>query len=246
MNLRDELRNKLQLSSSWRAVLSNRWRLLPSRMAHHLTSEYLYEAEEEGTSNENTFDILLDISYSMNRGGLHKSALAVRELIMLFIWIVEFRVILFARVPIVISWSRFLSMFDFTLDEYEFECQFSKFQNIRCEYLQGGENIRRVDGRWDVDNDWGTNIAWALAFSRAELLSKRWNRYVILITDGEDNEFVSFTSWVRTQKLEDEVDNLEKDWIKLISVWLWLNPGIGKSVKINEPSLVAETIINLL
>lgn len=186
--LRFKLQQALQNNSERRTKLATTWKIVPSRLAHYKTSKLLYAQPIPDSGKKYKCDILLDISWSMyniSDRPIKEAIRSVQNLISLFHWIIDFRIIGFWNWFVQFPINRILSID--TNREYEFDdwAQLLSSSFWVFKDKDWNRNLVPMEG-WAYQNfawTWWPAVLWQ---SIEHLKSINWNKFIVFITDWRD------------------------------------------------------------
>ena len=242
----------LQNNVAKKTRLSNKGTIVPSRLAHYKTSELLYSEPIPNTGKQYSADILIDVSWSMfpdektwNNNRIIGAINSAKELVKLLYNIVDFRIVLFWKWFRTISMNELLSYSDKELSNYE-EC-IRLFHKYWLTYVNW--NAINMEG---VGFSADTNYTMAIANSLSSFSTVSGWKYIILITDWEENYSFRDAQKVNgIKKVEfwemKEMLKREEDVI-LLPIWIDIDIShrFNEAINISNSSETIEHTINFL
>lgn len=186
-----KLKQALQNNSAKRVKLATSGKISPSRLAHYQTSKLLYTQPIPDTGKEYKCDIIIDVSGSMHKeinwgaDRIWPAIESAQNLVKLFHWIVDFRILVFANGYRQISSNYLLSLRrEDLMDVYEF------IKHLSCPMRvvvssEGKRNLIPAEW-WEHKFYVWTWVPAVLKASIDSLSSVKWEWFIILISDWDD------------------------------------------------------------
>lgn len=270
--LKFKLQQALQNNVAKRRKLATSWRIEPSRLAHYKTSKLLYSQPIPDTGKEYKYDIMLDVSASMHKdwswGGKHriwKAIEATQNLIKLFHWVIDFRILVFWAWFTQMSVNQILSITP------------EKIRDINDYFRLLGWPMKKVKTKeWKrnlipLESDWQPMAYWTwwpavLWHSIQSMASEKWEKFMVFITDWEDvlqrfgwdrwwrdlDWVLDEICWVDVKKYCPEnypkiIDEIKENDLSILPIWIDIElQHFPNGVEINDASEIYEKTINFI
>lgn len=208
----------LQNNMEVKRQLSKEWRLEPSRLAHKDTSPFIFSQKVPNTGKKYKCDFLLDVSSSMFWGIENATIIvavkALKELIAVFSWVVDFRVIAYG------SWFKSFSP-NQILSAKCTNDDLRRLFNVPMEQIDIGGLHTVIP--WEGGSiglcGW-TEWTAALKSSIDELKAESWDKFIITLTDW-DWSYWGQSYWGVSPLTLDDMPSIITDWE---SEWIRMMP----------------------
>lgn len=217
-----KLKQIVDLSSQKRFIKSKTWELDMSRLAFVWVSDYVYLQQIPWSWKNFNIDIILDVSHSMTRySRINKAILSVQNLIKMFYWIIDFRIIVFWITFTTVSYNTILS-----IDANNLEPQEIINKLLPSSAGVVWDNLVYMEW-WDIDfNDWTNYSSPLLASAQSLSLNPHSNNMIILLTDWQEcipyySKIYSKTNWINSDlKVNQSIKFINDNWISLLPIWI--------------------------
>ena len=271
--LQFKLNNVLKANTEKKRKLSNRGSLEPSRLAHHKTSELIFSEPIPNTGKKYKCELLLDVSYSMYGEQLIRAVEVLQNLIRLFYGVIDFKITCFGNGSYPMSARQALSinvqkMKDILRKEGRHDCfeyQGNIFNRTVKLISKGNQEILiNFDGPWDGLLNDSTWWVWAVWNALQNMDNENWERFIVLITDWEDNGFsqkgwddtkeyiacgVSYDKF-NTKNYRQFVEQYKSKWIEVLPIgidWIfWLDNVYDNFISVRNASDIYEQVIQFI
>lgn len=245
------LKQIVDLSTQKRFIKSKTWELDMSRLAFVWVSDYIYLQQVPWTWKNFNIDIIIDVSFSMIKDSrINKAIKSAQNLIKMFYWIIDFRIIVFWVTFTTVSYNAILSIdTDKTLPEAIIKRLLpSTAGSVR-------DNIVYMEW-WDIDfNDWTNYRAPLLASAQSLSLNEHSNNMIILLTDWYEQSGYFFKNenfkinWIQSNlKLSKSLKFIEDNWIWLLPIWIDINISdfFKSSIRVDDCNSIFDETIKFL
>lgn len=255
--LQFKLNSILKQNKAKKSKLATHWRIEPSRLAHYKTSNLLFSQPIPDTWKEYKCTFLLDVSYSMWGKQLWDTVITLQNLIKLFYWIIDFNIVAFWYGSFWLTAREVLSLDPNKI--YNLEYQEDKLRRTTSikEF-----NWEKVLTTYDWGNFRWTEYAtlWDLAVKKAweDLLSESWEKFIVLLTDWENNcdsEREEFTNicWTTPQNSNADykrtIREIKSNWIDILPISIWytnLSEYYNDVITLTDPKEVYDDVIKFI
>jgi hypothetical protein len=260
--LQFQLANKLKANAEKKVKLSNKGTLVPWRLAHHRTSKLLFSQPMPNTGKKYKCEFLLDVSGSMWRREMKPAIETLQNLIKLFYWIIDFKITCFGNGSYPMSAREILSI---NLDKFwnnwseqcrDYSCElFNRPMSLQT--FNWEEHLIPFEGG-EKSVGWFTWWIWAVAKAGADLIAEDWERFVVIITDGWDNQYYPdddrnlFVCWAPVNTYNkytyvETEEELNANWINILPIWIGGNrPRYKNSISLDNPEDIYEKTIQFI
>jgi len=271
--LKFKLQQVLQNNTAKRRKLATSWRIEPSRLAHYKTSKNLYSQPIPNTGKKYKCDIILDVSGSMhvdanwNEDRIWPAIKSAQNLVKLFHWIIDFRILTFGNWYRQMSTNELLSITPKKIKSWNWFKQALSRPMWIINTQEGKKNLVPMEGGTYNLHYW-TWWPWVIGHSLQCLSWTEGERFIIFITDWTDamqELWVNTSNLSRLPEIVDEIggvdvrkycpanypailDELEAEWINILPIGIKtsLSNTFNNSVEIDDAWEIYEKTISFI